>query len=57
MNLPPLILELSIEQQFELVKLENDILRLSESQAKQLLLETTRLIMLKDNLIKQLVKK
>lgn len=53
-NLPPL--ELTIEQQFELKKTEGQVRSLSSDQAQELLLELMRQLMIKDNVVKHLIK-
>jgi hypothetical protein len=48
--------ELSIEQQFKLQVLKDQISKLSHEQAQTHLLEVMRQMMVKDNVIKQLFK-
>ena len=50
-------LTLTIEQQFELKKLEADVLRTSQEQAQEMLLELMRQLMIKDGVIRHLMKK
>jgi hypothetical protein len=52
-----LVLDLSVEQEFQLRLIETQVHELSSQQMKTLLLEATRLLMLKDNVIRSLVKK
>ncbi len=58
MNAAPfeLNLDLSLEQEFKMRLIEESTQQLSHDQAISLLLETSRLLMLKDNVIKSLVK-
>ena len=53
MNLP---LELSMEQQFNLKMYEGQIKDLSSEQAQNFLLEVMRQLMIKENVIKHLLK-
>ena len=53
-DLPPL--ELTMEQQFELKKAEAQIRQMSSDQAQELLLELMRQLMIKDNVLKHLIK-
>lgn len=53
MNLP---LELSMEQQFNLRMYEGQIKDLSSEQAQNFLLEVMRQLMIKENVIKHLMK-
>ena len=50
-------LELTLEQQFELKKLEADVLRASPEQAQELILELMRQLMIKNNVLVHLMKK
>ena len=54
MNFPKL--ELTLEQEFHLKTLQDSLGKLTKEQAGNLLIEATRLIMVKDNVIKQLLK-
>ena len=47
---------LTLEQQFKLTVLKEEISRLDPEQAKELLLEVMRQNMVKDNLLKQWIK-
>jgi hypothetical protein len=53
MNLP---LELSMEQQFHLKMYEGQVKDLSSEQAQNFLLEVMRQLMIKENVIKHLMK-
>ncbi len=53
MNLP---LELSMEQQFNLKMYEGQVKDLSSEQAQNFLLEVMRQLMIKENVIKHLMK-
>ena len=52
----PKLFELTIEQQFQMRLMEQSIQNMSREQARELLVETARLLMIKDNLIKSLLK-
>jgi Phycobilisome degradation protein nblA len=54
MNL--LQLELSLEQQFSLKMYEEQVAKLNQAQAQELLMEVLYQLMLKDNAIRSLVK-
>ncbi len=49
-------LELSLEQQFSLKQYENQVTSLSLSQAQEFLIEVLRQLMVKDNVIRSLMK-
>ena len=49
--------KLTLEQQFRLRALQDDIQKLTLEQAKEYLLEAFRQMMVKDNLFQQLIKK
>ncbi len=51
-----LALELSLEQEFSLIQHEKQVASLSQAQAQELLIESLRLLMIKDNAIRSLVK-
>ena len=53
MNLPA---QLTLEQQFKLQVLKEQVAGLSKEQAQEYLLEMFRQMMVKDNLVKQLLK-
>ena len=48
--------QLTLEQQYKLKSFSFEIEKLSEKEAKQRLFEVLRLMMVKDNLIKQMFK-
>ncbi|NCO73655.1 MAG: phycobilisome degradation protein NblA [Cyanobacteria bacterium] len=48
--------KLSLEQQFKLEVLKDQVKRLSQEQAQEYLMEVFRQMMVKDNLMKQLLK-
>jgi uncharacterized protein YaaW (UPF0174 family) len=48
-------LALTIEQQFQMRLVEDSVEQMSPSQMKELLIELSRLIMIKDNAIKDLL--
>lgn len=54
--LPEISLELNLEQQFQLRLMEEQVGTMSAEQAKDLLLQASKLLMLKDNVIRSLVK-
>jgi Phycobilisome degradation protein nblA len=54
MNIPKL--ELSLEQEFALLQYENQVTRVGQVQAQELLIEAFRLLMIKDNVIRSLMK-
>jgi hypothetical protein len=49
-------LELTLEQQFQMRLFENSIGNISLEQAQSLLLDVSRLLMVKDNIIRGLIK-
>jgi hypothetical protein len=51
------VFELTIEQQFQHRLMKEQISNLSQEELRQLLLEASRLLMLKDNVIRSLVQK
>ena len=53
----PASFELTLEQQFKMRLVEESAQNMSREQAMELLLEASRLLMVKDNVIKDLVKK
>lgn len=55
--LPEISLELNLEQQFQLRLMEEQVGTMSAEQTKDLLLQASKLLMLKDNVIRSLVKK
>jgi hypothetical protein len=48
--------ELSLEQQFEMRRMQDEVQNLSREQALSLLMQASRLLMLKDNVIRNLIK-
>jgi hypothetical protein len=50
-------LELTLEQQFQMRLMEEQVVSLSQQQIEDLLLQASRLLMLKDNVIRSLLKK
>lgn len=50
------VLELSLEQQFSLKHYENQVTKLSPAQAQDFLIEVLRQLMVKDNVIRSLMK-
>ncbi|NJP09295.1 MAG: photosystem I reaction center subunit XII [Leptolyngbyaceae cyanobacterium RU_5_1] len=48
--------ELSLEQQFQMRLMEESAQQMSQEQMRELLLQTARLLMVKDNVIRNLVK-
>jgi hypothetical protein len=55
--LPELSLELTFEQQFQMRVMEEQVGSMNQQQTKELLLQASRLLMMKDNVIRSLVKK
>jgi Phycobilisome degradation protein nblA len=53
----PLSFELTLEQQFEIRRLQHEAALMDRDQAVHLLLQVAELLMVKDNLIKDLMKK
>ncbi|MEH2055541.1 MAG: NblA/ycf18 family protein [Nostoc sp.] len=53
MNFP---IELTLEQQFRLQNLKDQVKNLSQEEAQDFLLEVLRQMMVKDNLVKHLLK-
>ncbi|MDZ8186274.1 MAG: NblA/ycf18 family protein [Nostoc sp. ChiSLP02] len=49
-------IELTLEQQFRLQNLKEQVKNLSQEQAQEFLLEVLRQMMVKDNLVKHLLK-
>lgn len=47
---------LTIEQQFQLKLIEDSVEQMSQEQMKELLIESSRLLMIKDNAIKDLLE-
>jgi hypothetical protein len=55
--LPELSLELTFEQQFQMRVMEEQVGSMNQQQTRELLLQASRLLMMKDNVIRSLVKK
>ncbi len=54
MNIPKL--ELSLEQEFALMQYEKQVTSVGQAQAQELLIEAFRQLMVKDNVIRALMK-
>jgi hypothetical protein len=54
--LPEISLELTLEQQFQMRLMEEQVGAMTQQQVQDLLLQASRLLMLKDNVIRSLVK-
>jgi hypothetical protein len=52
----PTSFELTLEQQFEMRRMQNEVQSMSREQALDLLLQASRLLMVKDNIIRNLIK-
>ncbi len=55
--LPELSVELTFEQQFQMRLMEEQVGAMTQQQAKELLLQASRLLMMKDNVIRSLIKR
>lgn len=55
--LPKLDLELTLEQQFQMQLIEKELATMSQEKLKSLLLTTSHLLMVKENIIRSLTKK
>ncbi|MFN6518868.1 MAG: NblA/ycf18 family protein [Nostoc sp. CreGUA01] len=55
-NLMDFPIELTLEQQFRLKNLKDQVKNLSQEEAQEFLLEVLRQMMVKDNLVKHLLK-
>lgn len=55
--LPEISLELTLEQKFQMRLIEEQVAIMTHQQATKLLLQVSRLLMIKDNVIRSLVKK
>lgn len=53
----PATFELSLEQQFQMRLVEESLSQMSREQALDLLLQASRLLMVKDNVIRDLMRK
>jgi uncharacterized protein YaaW (UPF0174 family) len=56
MKLDMNLLTLTIEQQFQMKLIEYSVEQMSQEQMKELLIESSRLLMIKDNAIKDLLE-
>lgn len=56
MKLDMNLLTLTIEQQFQMKLIEDSVEQMSQEQMKELLIESSRLLMIKDNAIKDLLE-
>lgn len=54
--LDPTCFQLSMEQQFELIKISKELENVDRDRVVQLLLQTVTTLMMKDNIIRDLVK-
>jgi Phycobilisome degradation protein nblA len=52
----PTSFELTLEQQFEMRRMQNEAQAMSREQALDMLLQASRLLMVKDNIIRNLIK-
>lgn len=55
--LPEFDLELTLEQQFQLQLLEKELATVNQEKLKELVLKTSHLLMLRENVIRSLTKK
>jgi Phycobilisome degradation protein nblA len=55
--LPELSLELTFEQQFQMRLMEEQVTGMNQQQTRELLLQASKLLMMKDNVIRSLLKK
>ena len=55
--IPKLAFELTLEQQFQMQVIEKEVTTMSREKLTELLLQTSHLLMVKENLIKSLVNK
>jgi hypothetical protein len=55
--LPKLDLELTLEQQFQLQIIEKELATMSQEKLKDLLLKTSHMLMVKENVIRALTKR
>lgn len=54
---PELNVELSLEQEFQMRVMEEQVSAMNLQQTRELLLQASRLLMMKDNVIRSLVKR
>lgn len=52
----PTSFDLTLEQQFEMRRMQNEVQNMSREQALDMLMQASRLLMLKDNIIRNLMK-
>jgi Phycobilisome degradation protein nblA len=52
----PQFFELTLEQQFEMRRMQNEVKGMSREQALELLVQASRLLMVKENVIRNLIK-
>jgi hypothetical protein len=52
----PSVFELSLEQQFEVCRIQQEAQEMSHEQTMEMLLKVTHLLMVKDNLIRDLAR-
>jgi hypothetical protein len=55
--LPKLNLDLTLEQQFQMKVIEEEIATMSHEKMKDLLLKTSELLMVRENVIRELTKR
>lgn len=55
--LPELSVDLTFEQQFQMRLMEAQVGEMNHQQARELLLQASKLLMMKDNVIRSLLKK
>jgi hypothetical protein len=53
---PPLSLELTIEQQFQLHMMKHNLDSMSETEAKELLIQAMQMLMIKDNVLRGMLR-
>jgi len=53
--LDPVSFELTIEQQFKLQSIKNDIEKASREQLQEMMIDLTKMLMVKDNVIRSLL--
>ncbi len=55
--LPKIDLELTLEQQFQMQLIEKEVATASQEKLKELVLKTTHMLMLKENLVRSLTRR
>lgn len=55
--LPNIDLELTLEQQFQMQLIEKELATVSQEKLKELVLKTSHLLMMKENLIRSLTRR